>query len=371
MSVNGQTIIQWFEQFSPKHLAVEGDNIGLQLGTLQKRVSKVMVTLDVTEEVVEEAINEEVGLIIAHHPIIYRPLSHLRTDLPTGKIFSALLKHNIAVYIAHTNLDVTLGGVNDWLARQVELEEIQVLSTTYVEPLKKLVVFAPLSEERRVRDAIGQAGAGWIGKYSHCSFRSEGTGAFLPRDGTTPHIGKQGKLEHVDEVRIETIYPKGIEKKIISAMIKAHPYEEVAYDIYPLDQPGESLGLGRIGKLKQEMTLEQFAKHVKEKFDIPFCRVVGPLDAIIKKVAILGGTGNKYMNAAIFKGADVFVTGDIEYHAAQDAQMNGLHLVDPGHHIEKVMIKGVQEILQKAAQEHKADLEVIGSSINTEPFRFM
>lgn len=371
MSVNGQTIIQWFEQFSPKHLAVEGDKIGLQLGTLQKTISKVMVTLDVTEEVVEEAIKKDVGLIIAHHPIIYRPLSHLRTDLPAGKIITSLLKNDIAVYIAHTNLDVTQGGVNDWLARQVELEEVEVLSTTYVEPLKKLVVFAPKSDEQRIREALGHAGAGWIGNYSHCSFRSEGTGSFLPREGTNPHIGKQGKIEQVEEVRIETIYPKGIEKKVISAMIKAHPYEEVAYDIYPLDQQGESLGLGRIGKLKQEMTLEQFAKHVKEKFDIPFCRVVGPLNATIKKVAILGGTGNKYMSAALFKGADVFVTGDIEYHTAHDAQMNRLHLVDPGHHIEKVMIKGVQEVLQKAAREHNAELEVIASTVNTEPFHFV
>lgn len=371
MSVNAQTIIQWFEQFSPKHLAVEGDKVGLQLGTLQKSVAKVMITLDVTEEVVEEAITKEVGLIIAHHPIIYRPLSHLRTDLPSGKMIASLLKHDIAVYTAHTNLDVTSGGVNDWLARQVDLEEVEVLSTTYVETMKKLVVFTPLSEEQRIREALGHAGAGWIGKYSHCSFRSEGTGSFLPREGATPYIGKQGKIEQVEEVRIETVYPISIEKKVISAMIKAHPYEEVAYDIYTLEQPGESLGLGRVGKLKEEMTLEQFAKHLKQRFDIPYCRVVGPFHAKIKKVAILGGTGNKYMSAALFKGADVFVTGDIEYHTAHDAQMNGLHLIDPGHHIEKVMIKGVQEILQKAAEEHNSELEVIGSTVNTEPFRFV
>jgi dinuclear metal center YbgI/SA1388 family protein len=371
VSVHGQTIIQWFEHFSPKHLAVEGDKIGLQIGTLQKQVTKVMVTLDVTEEVVDEAIKEKVDLIIAHHPIIYRPLSQLRTDLPGGRVMESLIKHDIAVYIAHTNLDVTKGGVNDWLAHQLELEDLNVLSTTYTEALKKLVVFVPQNDEEKVREALGNAGAGWIGNYSHCTFRSEGLGTFLPREGTNPHIGQQGKMENVGEVKIETIFPKGIERKVVQAMLKAHPYEEVAYDIYTLDQQGEALGLGRVGKLRQEMTLEQFAQHVKKSFDVPFCRVVGALDAKVNKVAVLGGTGNKYVSAALFKGADVFVTGDIEYHTAQDAEMNGLHLVDPGHHIEKVMMKGVQDVLHKAAHEHKAELEVITSKVHTEPFRFI
>jgi dinuclear metal center YbgI/SA1388 family protein len=371
MSVHGQTVIQWFEHFSPKHLAVEGDKIGLQIGTLQKQITKVMVTLDVTEEVVDEAIEENVDLIIAHHPIIYRPLSHLRTDLPAGRIMESLIKYDIAVYIAHTNLDVTNGGVNDWLARQLELADLDVLSTTYTETLKKLVVFVPRDDEQKVREALGNAGAGWVGNYSHCTFRSEGVGTFLPREGTDPHIGQQGKLEYVDEVKIETIFPVSLERKVIQAMLKAHPYEEVAYDIFTLDQHGEVLGLGRIGKLPQEMALEEFTEHVKKSFDVPACRVVGPLNAKVKRVAVLGGTGNKYVSAAMFRGADVFVTGDIEYHTAQDAQMNGLHLVDPGHHIEKVMMKGVQEVLHKAAQEHKTELEVITSKVHTEPFRFI
>jgi dinuclear metal center YbgI/SA1388 family protein len=368
MSLLGQTIIQWFEQFAPKHLAVEGDKIGLQIGSLQKEVKKVMVTLDVTEEVVDEAIDKEVDLLIAHHPILYRSLAHLRTDLPMGRIIEKLIKNDIAVYSAHTNLDVAKGGVNDWLANQLGLKDTELLSVTQSEKLKKLAVFVPKSEEQRVREALGRAGAGTIGNYSHCTFRSEGTGTFLPLEEATPYIGDKGRLEQVDEVRIETIFPEGIQKKVIQAMIKAHPYEEVAYDIWKIDQQGEIYGLGKVGKLEKELTLEEFAQHVKKTFDVPFCRVVGPLEKKVKKIAVLGGDGNKYMNAAMYKGVDAFVTGDVYFHTAHDALMNGLHLVDPGHHIEKVMMKGVQEVLQKAATAHKATVQILTSQTHTEPF---
>lgn len=371
MSVHAQTVIQWFEQFAPKALAVEGDKIGLQIGTLNKEIERVMITLDVTEEVVEEAINKQVDLIIAHHPILYRPLAQLRTDQPIGRMIEKLIKHDVAVYAAHTNLDIAEGGVNDWLAQRIGLLNQEILSVTYVEALRKLVVFVPAAEEQKVREALGNAGAGWIGKYSHCTFRSEGIGTFLPQEGSQPHIGIQGKLEQVQEVKIETIYPVSIEKKLLQALVKAHPYEEVAYDIYPVEQKGKEFGLGRIGKLHQEITLKEFAEHIKQVLDVPFCRVVGPLDAKVKKVAVLGGDGNKYVHAALFKGADVMVTGDVYFHTAQDALMSGLYFVDPGHHVEKVMIEGVRDVLQQAALEHKASVEVIISEIHTEPFQIV
>lgn len=371
MSVNGQTVIQWFEQFAPKSLAVEGDKIGLQIGTLNKDVHKVLITLDVTEEVVKEAIEKNVDLIIAHHPLIFRPLTHLRTDLPVGRIIADLLKHNIAVYAAHTNLDIAQGGVNDWLAQRLELEDTHILSVTYTEKLKKLVVFVPRSNEQNIRQALGQAGAGWIGNYSYCTFRQDGIGTFLPLEGTNPHIGQLGKLEEVEEVKIETIFPEKLEHRIIRAMIKAHPYEEAAYDIYSLDNQGQQFGLGRVGRLKERMTLSQFAEHVKQVFQVPSCRVVGSLEQTVEKVAILGGDGNKYMNAALFKGADVYVTGDIYYHTAHDALLQGLNMVDPGHHVEKVMIQGVQQVLQQAVEKNEARLQVITTSVHTEPFTFI
>lgn len=368
---NGFEVINVFEQFSPKKLAMEGDKIGLQIGTLNKPISKVMVALDVLEEVVDDAIAKQVDLIIAHHPIIYRPLQKIDTNLPAGRIVEKLIKNDITVYVAHTNLDVATGGVNDWIAEALQLNNTKVLVPTYEVKLKKLAVFVPKDAEKQVLEALGNAGAGHIGNYSHCSFAAEGVGSFLPGEHTNPHIGSIGQLERVEEVRIETIFPEDIEKRVLSAMIKAHPYEEVAYDIYPLENSGEALGLGRIGELPEAMSLETFASFVKEAFDVKGVRVVGNLQDTVKKVAVLGGDGNKYFMSAKFAGADVYVTGDMYYHTAHDAMMTGLNIVDPGHNIEKVMKTGVTKILTEHSQKQKWDTVIIASEIHTDPFTFM
>ncbi|MCK1991534.1 Nif3-like dinuclear metal center hexameric protein [Peribacillus muralis] len=370
-TVNGTQIIELFEQFSPKQFAMEGDPIGLHVGQLNKPVKKVMIALDVLEEVVDEAIEQGVELIIAHHPLIYRPLKRIDTMTAGGRIIEKLIKHDIAVYAAHTNLDVANGGVNDLLAEALQLQDTQVLVPTYETTLKKMVVYVPKADEQNLRDALGRAGAGAIGNYSHCSFSSEGTGRFLPGEGSEPVIGSKGKLEDVAEMRIETVFPESIEKKVLAAMMKAHPYEEVAYDIYQLENQGETLGLGKIGVLAEEMTLEQFSEHVKVTLDVDRVRVVGDLQHPIKKVAVLGGDGNKYVTTAKFKGADVYVTGDMYYHTAHDAMMLGLNIVDPGHNVEKVMKKGVALILEKMCRERNFDVEFIPSKLNTDPFRFI
>ncbi|MGO4887208.1 Nif3-like dinuclear metal center hexameric protein [Anaerobacillus sp. MEB173] len=369
--IHGQTLIQAFEKLAPKSLAVEGDKIGLQIGTLNKPVSRVMITLDILENVIDEAIEHNIDLIIAHHPVIFRPLKNINTDYSSGRIVEKCLKHDIAVYAAHTNLDVAKGGVNDLLAEALQLEDTEVLAPTTEIILKKLVVFVPKSQANHVREAIGNAGAGHIGNYSHCTFNSEGTGTFLPGDNTNPHIGQSGKLEFVDEVKIESIFPVYLQNKVISTMIKAHPYEEPAYDIYSLDNKGESYGLGRIGTLRESMSLEEFANHVKNVFELDGVRVVGNLNATVKKVAVLGGDGNKYMSTARIRGADVFVTGDVYYHVAHDALMEGLHVVDAGHHIEKIMKEGVRRYLQSFVDEKSYETEVIVSKANTNPFKFM
>lgn len=367
---NGFEVIQLFEQYSPKKLAVEGDKIGLQVGTLNKPIQKVMVALDVLDEVVDEAIDKGIDLIIAHHPIIYRPLQKI-TDEGQGKLLQKLIKHDITVYAAHTNLDVAKGGVNDLLSDCLKLQNTEVLVPTYSASLKKLVVFVPEDAADDLRAALGKAGAGFIGNYSHCSFSTFGEGRFLPEAGANPYIGQKGQLEKVNEVRIETIFPEELEKKVLNSMIKAHPYEEVAYDIYPLHNKGEELGLGRIGELPKEMTLREFAQYVKESLDVKGVRVVGNLETTVKKVAILGGDGNKYVTSAKFKGADVYVTGDMYYHTAHDALMLGLNIVDPGHNVEKVMKKGVAEKMSRLAEDQGYQVEFIPSEIDTDPFTFL
>ncbi|WP_066312088.1 Nif3-like dinuclear metal center hexameric protein [Bacillus sp. FJAT-29814] len=367
---NGHEIIGLFEKFSPKNLAMEGDKIGLQIGRLNKKVERVMIALDVLENVIDEAIEKDVQLIIAHHPPIFRPLKNIMTDTIPGRMIEKVIKNDIAVYAAHTNLDVAKGGVNDWLAEALGLEGTEVLVPTFDTKLKKLVIFVPVSHADQVREALGNAGAGFIGNYSHCSFTGAGTGRFMPGADTNPYIGKAGELEAVEEVRIETIVPEPLVKKAVTAMIKAHPYEEVAYDLYPLDNKGEALGLGRIGKIPQ-MTLGEFAEKVKSALDVERLRVVGDLHDKVSKVAVLGGDGNKYFSHAKFKGADVYITGDIYYHTAHDAMMQGLNMIDPGHNVEKVMKKGLTKTLQQMCQDEGYHVEIFPSEVDTNPFKYV
>lgn len=370
-SINGYQLVQQFEELFPKHLAEEGDPNGLQIGTLSNQVKKALIALDVTKEVVEEAISIGANLIIAHHPIIYRPLKKIVTDDEPGKIIELCIKHDIAVFAAHTNVDIAEVGVSDFLAEALQLENRKVLAPTYVEKLYKLAVFVPKTHAEEVRSEICHVGAGHIGNYSHCTFNTEGKGTFLPLEGTKPFIGVQGQLEQVEEVKIETIVPESKLKRVMKAMLKAHPYEEVAYDTVELENEGKTFGIGRIGTLKEELTLEEFAHYVKEKLDLQGVRVVGNVRDTIKKVAIVGGDGNKFAFHAKREGADVYVSGDIYYHVAQDWKMLNLNIVDAGHNIEKVMKDGVKKLLDKKLIENNLSCEIVASSINTDPFVFI
>ncbi|WNS43789.1 Nif3-like dinuclear metal center hexameric protein [Paenibacillus sp. MMS20-IR301] len=371
MFAKGQTVIGYMEQLAPKHLAEEWDNVGLQLGSLQKEITGVLVALDVNDDVVEEAIAHSCNLIIAHHAIIFKPIKGILTDTPAGRLYEKLIKNDIAVYISHTNLDVAEGGMNDWMAEALGIENGGPIKDIHTEQLSKLVVFVPKDHHQKVLDAILNAGAGWIGNYSHCSFNIEGYGTFLPHEGTDPYIGKQGKLERAEEVRIETIVPQGVRGKVVQAMLKAHPYEEVAYDLYSMDLKGRSFGLGRVGKLKEPTTLGEFVKVVKSGLDVDSVRVVGDLDRPIRKAAVMGGSGAKYYSSAIFKGADVLVTGDIDYHTAQDAHLAGIALIDPGHNAEKIMKEKVAGYLAGKLKDQKSSTAVYASRLKTEPFSFL
>ena len=368
---NGFEIIEALEQAFPKHLSYEGDPIGLHIGTLNKKIERIMVTLDVLENVVDEAIEKNVDLIIAHHPLLFRPIKNIFTDDTQGRLIQKALKHNIAIYGIHTNLDIGEGGINDYLANSLNLEDCKIMDVTYEEPLLKLVTFVPDTHIEAVYDAICQAGAGYIGNYKGTSFQTKGTGTFIPLEGSQPFIGSVGQVERVSEIRLETILPAHLEGKILKALFKAHPYEEVAYDVYNLHQKGKAYGLGRVGKLPEPMRLEQFAKWLKEKWDLDGVRVVGNLDSIVHKVAISGGDGNKYIAKAKRKGADVFVTGDIYYHNAHGAMDMGLNLVDVGHHAEKICKPLLANFFEKKAKEKKWQLEMIQSESITNPFQFL
>lgn len=369
--VNGHEVIALFEKWSPKRFAMDGDPVGLHIGQLNRSVESVLVTLDVNEEVIDEAIRKGANLIIAHHPPIYRPLKGLLTETPQGSMIEKCIKNDIAVYAAHTNLDVAPGGVNDMLARELGLVDTEIVEPTYSELLYKLIIFSPVTHAEEIRQALEKAGAGAIGDYTGCSFSSTGIGRFTPTTGAEPFIGEVGKGEEVNEERIEVILPGQLRSKVLKAMLASHPYEEPAYDLIALDQEANQYGLGRVGKLEEKTTLAQFAELVKVAFDVPALRFVGDPNKEILKVAVLGGDGNKYIGAAKRSGADVLVTGDLYYHVAHDAQAMGLAVIDPGHNIEKVMIQGVANHMKAACIEARYNVSFIESEIITEPFTFI
>lgn len=369
--ISGQRLIQRFEEWAPKSLAYENDKIGLLIGTLNKKIRRVMITLDVLENVADEAAERQADLIIAHHPVIFHPLKNVRSDEGQGKIVAKCIKQDIAVYAAHTNLDIAEGGVNDMLADQLGFGETEILQPTASEPLYKLAVYAPESHLDAVRNAIGNAGAGSIGNYSHCTFTSAGEGTFLPEEGTHPFIGAPGNIERVSEGKIETIVPENLLPGVIKKMLKVHPYEEVAYDIYPLKNEGKAFGLGRIARLTQPVPFRDYCLEVKRKLGLDGLRAVGPLNEKVQTVAVSGGDGNSLIPYAKYRGADVLITGDIYYHTAHDALLNGLKVIDAGHHIESVMKKGVQHYLQQVIKEEGYDTEVVISESVTDPFHFL
>lgn len=350
MSVKCHAIIEAMDKLAPRHLAESWDNVGLLLGSPDQAVSNILVALDVTSAIAEKARRDGVDLIIAHHPLIFKALTGIRTDLQPGKTIAILLKNDIALFAAHTNLDTAPGGVNDILASRLGLVDSRPLSPDHPEKLLKLAVFVPESHVEEVRQAIAAAGAGHIGNYSHCTFQTAGTGTFLPLDGTNPFIGKPGKLEYAPEFRLETVLPEAVSGRVISAMLKAHPYEEVAYDIYALENPAIIHGLGRVGRLAESTALTDFVDAIKKALAIQQVRVAGAIARTVCTVAVCGGAGGSLVRKAAAAGADVLVTGDVKYHEAQEARELGLVVIDAGHFAtEQPVVEAVAAYLRQCA----------------------
>lgn len=366
------TIIERLEQLAPKRFAEHWDNVGLQVGDPSATISKVIVALDVTPEVLNEAVQQEADMIVTHHPFFFDEIKSIRFDQPIGSMIRIAVARGINIYSAHTNLDIAPGGVNDYLANGLDLLDAEPLAGTYEEAFYKIVVFVPKGHEDVVRDAIAGAGAGHIGNYSHCTFQTEGTGTFKPLEGSHPFIGSVGRLEKADEYRLETIVSESLKHKVIAAMLKAHPYEEVAYDIYPLANEPKRLGLGRIGRLNSPVTLKQLCEQVKLLLGNKTVRYCGDLDKCVQKVAVCGGSGMSTLSKAYFKGADVLVTGDVKYHDARNALSLGVSIIDAGHfETELPVVKLLAGYLQKFLTDNGYETEVIVSQAEKSPFCYI
>ncbi|TCL35012.1 dinuclear metal center YbgI/SA1388 family protein [Anaerospora hongkongensis] len=371
MSISCKLIMEAMEKLAPTALAEKWDNVGLLIGSPEQEVNKVLVTLDVTLPVVRYAAEHGYELIISHHPVIFKSLSSIRTDTPQGEMLAVLLQHSIAVYCTHTNLDIAAGGVNDALAACLQLQALKPLQVTAEEKFVKLVVFAPVTHMETVREAICQAGAGHIGNYSHCTFQTAGMGTFLPLAGTKPFIGEQGRMEYVQECRLETIFPESLSKQVVAAMIQSHPYEEVAYDLYSLANNGIRQGLGRLGRLSHPRNFTDFIEYVKSALGVGQVTVAGNVDnKMIEKVAICGGSGASLINCSIAVGADVLITGDIKYHEAQEAAAKGLIVVDAGHFAtEQPVLAVLTAYLQACSETADWHITIQSDAVNQDIFQ--
>jgi dinuclear metal center YbgI/SA1388 family protein len=317
------------EELAPLGYQESYDNSGLSVGSPSMEVTGILLCFDVTEKVVAEAVELGANLIISHHPVIFSGLKSITGRSAVERIVLKAIRHNIALYAAHTNLDSVPGGINDRLCDILGLQKRQVLS-----PLKgqlvKIVTFVPHEQASKVRQAMFAAGAGGIGCYDCCSFSSDGSGSFRASEGANPFVGEVGQLHFEAEARIEVICPRILINGAVEAMVEAHPYEEVAYDIIPIENDYQKVGIGMVGELEEPLEVSNFLEMVKEKLGCSVLRFSNPQKSHIKKVAVCGGSGASFASLAIAKGADALVTGDVKYHSFLDYQEK-LLLVDAGH----------------------------------------
>jgi dinuclear metal center YbgI/SA1388 family protein len=365
-----QDLVGLVHTLFPPSLAEDWDNVGLQVGEATAELKKVLVCLDPSEKALDAAVAAGAQAIVAHHPLIFKPLRNLTSSNETGRVLLRAVRENLAVVSAHTNLDRAAGGLNDWLATLLGLENSRPLLQEEEGEMVKLVVFIPAGYESGVADALFAAGAGHIGNYSCCSFRLSGTGTFKAEEGTSPYIGKQGQIEQVRETRMETILPKDLSQRVVQAMCKAHPYEEVAYDLIPLVNRREGIGLGRIGRLSATISLNEYAVRIKEVLQTQFLRLAGDLDRQVTKVAVCGGSGAFLLAESARQGADLLVTGDVKYHEARNAEALGVAVIDAGHFAtERLMVRFLAKILHREAEKKGLLLEIIEMEGEEDPFK--
>jgi dinuclear metal center YbgI/SA1388 family protein len=354
----------------PEADAAAWDRTGLQVGDPDAAVDAVLVCLDVTAETLAEAEQARAGLVLAHHPLLLRPLERLSTDTAPGRLALHAARTGIALLAAHTNFDAAVPGTTEPV-----MALLGITRTTPLQPLPagqgsvKLVTFVPPEHTSAVLAALSEAGAGAIGEYDECSFRLRGTGTFRPSPAASPTVGEQGRRNEVSEDRLEVVVPRARLPAVVDALLQTHPYEEVAYDLYPLLDPPTGKGAGRVGDLPEPLTLRMLADRLAGGLPAPGLRVAGDLDRTVRRVAACGGAGDGYIPAALAAGADVYVTGDLRHHVALDARTQGLALVDAGHYAtEAAALPGLIGRLQAAAAERGLSARLVASAVRTDPW---
>lgn len=363
-SVLIKDIINHLEAIAPPALQEGYDNAGLLCGNAQWEATNTLITLDATEPVVDEAITNGCNLILTHHPILFHSLKRLTGSDYVQRALIKAIQHDVAIYAVHTNLDNVLRGVNQRICEKLGLTYTRILSPKRG-MLKKLFTFIPVAQVEKVREAVFEAGAGVIGNYDGCSFNVEGYGTFRGGEGTDPFVGAPGEFHKEQEVRVETIFPSWLESRVVAALKKAHPYEEVAYDIVPLDNAHPQVGSGMIGNLPTPLSAEEFLKHLQSSMTLKLIRHTAPVKEV-RTVAVCGGAGSFLLNTAVDLGADAFVSADFSYHQFFDAD-GRIMIADIGHfESERFTIELLRDILR----EKMPNFAPLLTGVNTNPVSY-
>lgn len=368
MSTTISEIVHDLENFAPPYLQESYDNAGLITGDPNATCTGIVCCLDATEAVIREAISKKCNLVVAHHPIVFKPLKKFTATSYVERAILTAIKNEIAIYAIHTNLDNIPHGVNETIAAKLGLENdsLEILSAKS-DSLSKLYTYVPKDYVETVREAIFRAGAGSIGRYAECSFGSEGRGTFRPLPGTNPFIGKEGgNRETVDEIKIEFLLPSAIQQKVLKALFEAHPYEEVAYEVIRLANQDQHTGSGLIGELREPLHENEFLIILKEKFGLKMIKHTPFLKKPVKRIAVCGGSGSFLTKAAIGRGADAFITSDVKYHEFFDADGRIL-LADIGHYESE---QYTVDLLTNFLQDKLPTFAVLKTEVNTNPVNY-
>ena len=356
----------FLESFAPLNYQEDYDNSGLIVGNPDQEINAALISLDCTEEIVDEAIKKGCNLIISHHPIVFKGIKKFNGKTYVERVVIKAIKNDIALYAIHTNLDHIQQGVSGKICERLGLIAPRVLLPK-TGLLKKLVTYVPLAHVDGVRSALFSAGAGNIGKYSDCSFNAEGYGTFKASPDANPYVGEKGELHREPEVKFEVIFSSYQERAIVSALKQAHPYEEVAYDIYPLTNAHEQVGAGMIASLEEEMSEIDFLHFVKERLSAKVIRHTALTGKPVKRVAVCGGSGSFLLKNAIAANADVFITADFKYHEFFDAE-NKLVIADVGHFESEQF---TQELLFEIIRKNFANFALHLTEYNTNPINYL
>jgi dinuclear metal center YbgI/SA1388 family protein len=366
-------IIKMMEAIAPLRLAQEWDNSGLQIGSSDWPVNRVMIALDSSMPVIQAACEKKADLLITHHPLIFKPLKSINFNSPIGKLIEMATRHHLAVFSAHTNLDTVSGGLNDTFLKKIGLTSLNLLCPDKTAEYCKLAVYVPVSHSQKILDAIFELDSSSNDDYTCCTFRQQGVGTFKPGVLTKPFIGKPGgEIVHTEEVKIEARVKKDQVKKAIDLIRASHPYETMAYDVYPLDSDRTETGFGRIGRLNKPVPFSEFAADIKSIFNLRYLKVSGPPDLLIQEVAVCTGSGSSLMPYFLASNAQAFITGDLKYHDARDAEMSRKCLIDIGHFAsEKIMIELIYDLLKKSCRDSGTEVVIEAWNQEDDPFDYL